>query len=272
MLIGALGGLGAWAASAVGRASPARAEGETIVVGGEYTTATSVTKLTNQTTGANVIEAVSTSAGAGVKGTSATSIGVWGASTEWTGVTGESVEAAGVAGVSTDGVGVRGFSANAQGVIGIGSIGVEGTSDSQFGWGVGGSNSVSGGIGVWGQANGAGSRGVWGNSNAGQAVRGQATSGTGVFGSATSGYAIQGSGRVRFGKVSGVATIQAGSTSRTVNPGVNVTTGSFVLLTPMANIGSRALWFTKNVTTNRITIRMSSSRSSATKVAWLLLG
>jgi hypothetical protein len=47
---------------------------------------------------------------------------------------------------------------------------------------------------------------------------------------------------------------------------------SFVLLTPMANIGSRALWFTTSTSADSITIRLSSSRSSSTKIAWLLLG
>ena len=116
------------------------------------------------------------------------------------------------------------------------------------------------------------SRGVIGQTLAGQGVRGQATSGSGVFGTASSGYALRGDGRLRFDKVSGVATITAGSTSKVVSPGVNVTNASFVLLTPKANLGGRALWFTTNPTTNRFTIRMSSARGSATKIAWLLLG
>jgi hypothetical protein len=51
-----------------------------------------------------------------------------------------------------------------------------------------------------------------------------------------------------------------------------VTSGTFVLLTPKANIGTRALWFTTSTTNDRITIHMSSARSSSTKVAWLMLG
>ena len=71
---------------------------------------------------------------------------------------------------------------------------------------------------------------------------------------------------------SGVATITAGSTSKVVTPGVNVTSASFVLLTPKANLGGRSLWFTTNATQDKFTIRLSSSRGTATKVAWLLLG
>ena len=103
-------------------------------------------------------------------------------------------------------------------------------------------------------------------------MRGQATSGSGIYGTATSGYAVRGDGRLRFDKVSGVATITAGSSSKVVDPGVNVTAASFVLLTPKANLGGRALWFTTNTTTNKFTIRMSSARGSATKIAWLLVG
>jgi hypothetical protein len=53
---------------------------------------------------------------------------------------------------------------------------------------------------------------------------------------------------------------------------INVTSSSFVLLTPKTNIGSRALWFTTDPAGNKFTIHMSSSRSSGTRVAWLLLG
>lgn len=69
-----------------------------------------------------------------------------------------------------------------------------------------------------------------------------------------------------------MATIGAGKKGVTVSPGVNVTPSSFVLLTPKTNLGGRNLWFTTNATANIITIRMSSARSSGTKVAWLLLG
>jgi hypothetical protein len=126
--------------------------------------------------------------------------------------------------------------------------------------------------GVYGQATqDSSSRGVWGRSNAGQGVRGQATSGVGVFGKATSGFALRTDGRAAF-STSGVASIAKGNVSVQVDPGVNVTSGSFVLLTPKVNIGSRGLWFTTNATANTFTIRMSSTRTSATKVAWLLLG
>ena len=128
--------------------------------------------------------------------------------------------------------------------------------------------------GVYGLSNeDATSRGVWGISTTGEGVRGEATTGVAVAGAAGSagGYAFRGSGRVRFDKVCGVASLAAGTTSKVITPGTDVTADSFVLLTPGADIGSRRLWFTKDTTANTITIRMSSSRTSATSISWLLL-
>ena len=103
------------------------------------------------------------------------------------------------------------------------------------------------------------------------AVRAQTASGVALHGSAGSGLALQAQGRAKFA-TSGVATIPAGSTSVTVNPGVQVTTGSFVLLTPKANLFGRSLWFVTKPSAGTFLIRMSTSRTAATKVAWLLLG
>jgi len=127
--------------------------------------------------------------------------------------------------------------------------------------------------GVYGYANqDAGAKGVFGKSPKGHGLHGVTYGGVGVYGSAKGGYALRTHGRIRADQVSGVATIPAGSTGVTVSPGVNVTSGSFVLLTPKANIGSRGLWFTTNASADTFRIRMSSTRSANTKVAWLLLG
>lgn len=206
LLAGALGGLGAWAASAIGRASPVRAaDGETVLVGGEYQS-TSVTRISNPTNASIVLEGVSSSG---------------------TGVVGVSTSFYGVQAISNTGSGVGAFSTSGMGV-----------------YGASGSH-----------------RGVWGFSD----------TGTGLFGSCGTGLALRAEGRIKF-STSGVANIPAGSSSKTVTPGVNVSSGSFVLLTPKANIGGRALWFTTNASANTFRIRMSSPRSSGTRVAWLLLG
>jgi len=110
-------------------------------------------------------------------------------------------------------------------------------------------------------------------SGSGDGVRGEATSGAAVRGTASgkAGYAFRGSGRLRFDKVSGVATIAANTTSIKVTPGTDVTTSSFMLLTAQSNIGTRSLYYTVDAAGDTITIHMSSSRTSSTVVAWLLL-
>ena len=63
---GIAGAIGAWA---VARSTPARAEGETVTVGGEFNTATSSTKITS-TANIKVLEARNGSSGATGVGTS----------------------------------------------------------------------------------------------------------------------------------------------------------------------------------------------------------
>lgn len=332
LLAGALGGVGAVVAGSIGAASRVRAEGESIAVGGEYTTATSRTRIRNQANNGEVFRAESAASGVAITGVSATDIGVRGESTESYGVFGTSVNGYGVRGESTNahaiyglspthnvvygasvsGTGVRGSCNEGIGCYGesLDSSGIYGISDSQFGVygvsqtsiGVRGGNyatnapaiqgrSVGNSTGVLGYSGGgtipaaqkktgvygaatqdANSRGVWGFSEEGRGVYGQSSSGVGVFGTSSGGFAIRGSGRVKLEKVSGVARIDTGSTSVTVHPDVNVTSGTFVLLTPKANLGSRGLWFSTNASANTFTIRISKARSSNTRISWLLLG
>jgi hypothetical protein len=244
LLAGALGGLGAVAASAVARVSPVRAEGETMVVGGDYDTATSPTTLKNQTNANDVLRAIS-GPGTSLYASSDSGHAVFAHGTSGVGVEGTSLSGIGVQAVGTNNYALRAISTQAT----AGRL----QTNSQFGAGVE--------VEVNHATNGRGAVEAY-----------HKGSGPAVWATATNGYAVRGSGRLRFEKVSGVATIAAGSTSRTISPGVDVTSGSFVLLTPKANLGTRALWFTTDSTNNRFTVRMSSARSSSTKVAWLLLG
>jgi hypothetical protein len=251
LLGGVIGGLGAWIASSIGRANPVRAEGEAVVVGGEYTTATSVTRLQNSTTTATVFQAQSTGGG----------VGIWGESSTSYGVSARSGTGIGLQGISTSNHAIAAFSQSTQNAAVLAESG--GNSTGLLAYSGSDTPVAMQKTGIYAVADqDSTSRGVWGFS----------PGGTGLFGESDAGYALRTSGRLRADKVSGVATIRAGRTSVTVNPGVNVTSGSFVLLTPKANIGSRGLWFTTSASGNTFTIRMSSSRSSATKVAWLLLG
>jgi hypothetical protein len=209
VLAGALAGLGAWAAGAIGRPNPVQAAtGDQLTVDGTFT-GSGITQLT--TSGQAAFKGISSDPGGNA---------LWGQATAATG----------------------------------GAWGVLGESTSSGGAGVVGLAEASSGttLGVYGFAASPAGVGVYA-ANGNEAV------------------ALQAVGRTKL-STSGVASISAGSTSKTITPGVNVTSSSFVLLTPKTNIGSRALWFTTDSATDRFTIRMSSSRSSSTPVAWLLLG
>jgi hypothetical protein len=180
MLVGALGGIGAVIAGAVGRASPVRAEGEAMVVGGDYNDATSATILGNSTGAATVFLAQSTAGGIGVYGYSNTNIATKGESVSSIGVDGISTSGSGVQGVSGSGAGVIGSSSSGFGVRGISSTttGVAGSSTDGFGViGVGNSNQAGGVKGVSSDG-----LGVWGESTNSTGVLGDSSGGIGVYG------------------------------------------------------------------------------------------
>ena len=261
LLAGALGGIGAVAAGAMAKVSPVHAEGEAIVVGGEYTDATSRTFLENSFNNDPVIETKSAGSGVGLLGASVGSYGV----------RGESGSGSGVLGTSSSGYGVYGYSSTNTAINayngGSGEPAIRGYSPADGTAVMGTSGTIADAkpkTGVYGYANqDSASKGVWGFSGRGAGLYGQANK---------NGYAVRANGRIKADKVSGVKTVSAGLTSVTLNPGVKVTSSSFVLLTPRANIGSRGLWYTTNPSAGTITIHMSSSRSSNTKIGWLLLG
>jgi hypothetical protein len=235
LLAGALGGLGAMAAGTIGRTSPVRAAtGDPVTVDGTFT-GSGITQIT--TSGTSGFRGVSSHSGASAILGQATAV-----SGGATGVRGETS--------STTGTGVTGTAAASSGA----NYGVWGYTNSTAGTGVIALAVASSGttFGVYAQSN--------------------SPNGVGVYAAnGVAGVALKTAGRATF-STSGVATITAGSTSRTVTPGVSVTSGSFVLLTPKVKISGRDLWFTTDTTNDRFTIHMSSSRSSGTKVAWLLLG
>jgi hypothetical protein len=117
-------------------------------------------------------------------------------------------------------------------------------------------------------------RGVHGKSTSGRGVFGQATSGAGLFGSATTGYALRTSGRLRFDKSGGSATIASGTKAVTVNPGIDLTSASVVIATLQANAGgtnavSRVI---VDTAANTFRIFLVSNASSNVKVGWLVFG
>jgi hypothetical protein len=78
-------------------------------------------------------------------------------------------------------------------------------------------------------------------------------------------------GRLRFSS-SGLVTIPAHATSITFSQGPGILTpASFMLVSAATDIGARRLWWTMNVAGNATTIHISSARTKATKVSYLLL-
>jgi hypothetical protein len=177
LLAGALGGIGAWAAGAIGRAHPARAaDGEAVVVGGEYT-ATSVTKISNLTNSNAVLQGVSSS------GT-----GVTGSSSSFYGVQAVSITGGGLGAFTNSGTGVYGAS---QSHIGVWAFSEATGQPASLGWSYGNRTGVQGysgtagsaptakaKTGVYGSASqDATSKGVWGKSAAGHGLHGESSSG-----------------------------------------------------------------------------------------------
>jgi hypothetical protein len=83
VLAGLGGALGALAATALTRPLPVHAEGESIIVGGDYPTATSSTTLKNVTNDSPVLIAQSVGSGIGLMGTSLAFAGVYGSGGEY---------------------------------------------------------------------------------------------------------------------------------------------------------------------------------------------
>jgi len=284
LLAGAIGGLGVWAAAAIGKTSPVLAEGEVLHVGDDFATATSLTRITNSANDSDVIMGKSLGFG--------------------TAVTGQGTSGAGLYGYSITGLGVHGFTGENIAVLGdnssdvhaavvgrsfSGSTGVLGTSDN------GPVPSAKPNTGVYGQGNDTStSRGVWGHSLAGFGVLGEATtgrgvqgtassgigvraaatSGTGIWASATTGYAVHADGRILLDKSAGLATIASGTSSVSVTPGIDLTSSSAVIATLNGNAGGSTAVkrVAINTTTNAFTIYLTANATAAVKVAWLVVG
>lgn len=226
-----------------------------------------------------------TTIGTGVRGASDSGLGVQGTSGSFTGVRGDSTSHIGVVGTSSSFIGVYGHTQTA-------------SQPGMLGQSLGGGTAIQGysgpalppatlpKTGVYGYAvQDASSRGVVGQSTAGQGVRGLATTGIGVRGYAsttgtagsfesTTGFAIQSSGRLSFGKASGVATIVSGLNGVTVTPGTDVAPGTLVLATLNGNAGgtTNILRVATDPATNRFTIILTANATANVKVAWLVLG
>lgn len=293
LLAGGIGGLVAVVAAALGRPLPASATDGDILHVGDELTATSVTKLTNLTNHARVLEATSSHgiavyatsdsaqaisgssvSNAGVRGSSATGAGVFGGSMSGHGVAGSSQSGRGVYGLSDTGAGLVGWSVSATGVLGTVGTSMPPTppaSTAVYGDAPGGT-SVRG---VHGRTTGG--RGVFGQATTGQGIRGYATSGTAIYAASAdpmAGYAIRALGRVKLDNCAGVATIGSGTKAKTVTPGIDLTSASAVVATLQGDAGGSTTVkrVAVNTTANTFTIHLTANATADVKVAWHLLG
>jgi hypothetical protein len=262
LLVAGLGAVAATAVGAIGRPLAAKAaDGDPILVG-DTVFGTGSTRIVSSSNNGGTFEADCTTDGYGLLGASAGGLGVLGVNQDG----------------AIDGIGVKGRSGsvpvNVADPIKTGVYGVATQDDTALG--VFGRSTV--GVGVKGQSNsGIGvigvstsSDGVYAASDSGVGVLALSNSNSGLYCQSDTGYALEAVGRLKL-STAGIAAIPAGSTSKTITSYL-LTAGSFLLLTPGVDIGTRRLWFTKNVAAHTITIHLSSSRTTATKISWLLLG
>jgi hypothetical protein len=299
IIMGAVGGLAAWAASAIGRPEPVHAHDPDDVALGDTNTGGHTTTIVCD--GEPALEGHSldvhgvigrtdsTDAGKGVAGY-ASAVNTTG---ETWGVYGESASTGGTGVYGTSpGTGVSGSadSANGTGVSGSGGkYGVWGQPGIPAGIGVYGWGGPSTGVigysgvidmgepppaarpktGVFGYSDiDSAAVGVRGESTAGTGVRGQATSGTGGYFASTSGAALAVVGKATFSRSKRV-TIGAGSSSLKVTL-AGVTTSSLVFAVLHSN---RAGVYVQAVVpaSGSFTIYLNKAVTSATYVAYFVV-
>lgn len=242
VLMGAFGGVAAWALTALGR--PPQAEAASYVVLGGDNTAAVPTRISDSSSAANAVAFVGRNDGGknGVVGLSMS----------------HAADAAPMLGGETGVYGYSDIDIESNGVWGftVQGVGVHGTSEY---------------ISVYGETDGG--TGVKGQSQSSIGVDGYSYQNVGVLAETTKGVALKTIGRVQLTRVSGVAVIPSGANHITVTPGVDILRGSFALLTPHSDIGTRRLWYTLDAAANTLTIHLSSiARPAAIAVSWLLLG
>jgi hypothetical protein len=179
----------------------------------------------------------------------------------------------GVKGVSSTGYGVYGTTeaASVPGLYGTNTAGgdaIQGVTTGAQASAVYGHNTSGGGSvakGVFGSATGGGT-GVRGESASGHGVEGVSSTGTGVYASGAMGLQVV--GKARFSR-SGITTISAGATSKTISL-AGVTTASMVLATSQQN--STVFVRSAVPASGAFTIRLSGAApTGGLKVAYFVL-
>jgi len=159
---------------------------------------------------------------------------------------------------------VVGHATSGQGVIGRSqtSAGVQGYSQTDAG--VNG----FGFFGVWATGDGFG---LFGTTSDGEGVHGESVNGTGGSFASENASALSTSGRLHFERVSGVATIPAGSFSKVIALNTDLSGDSFLLLTPRGSLVGRDLWYTVDLDADTFRLRLSKPLPYPIEVGWLII-
>jgi hypothetical protein len=196
LLAGALGGLGALVASAIGRPAITDAGSDGDVVLGMPNPTNFETTITNAGDNTTVLTVTNTHAGIALRGISATSTGVYGQSDSLYGAHGSSSAGYGVFGDSSSGTGMVGSSTSNVGVYGISASAGAATIGRSDGNGTG----VLGASASGGPAPAAKAKtGVYGyaaQDTSSRGVIGESPAGIGVYGISSTGYGVYSSGKV----------------------------------------------------------------------------
>jgi hypothetical protein len=243
LLAGALGGVAALAANAIGRPLEVRAADNGNFVLGNTNNATQLTYLLNNTDSDTVLGIQSTTGGLAISGVSNTNDGVVGTSQG---------AGNGVFGTSSTGVGVKG----------VGAFGVHGSNSAN---GVGVVGLGAGGTGVWGQS--ASGIGTYGQSDSGTAVSAWATAdGTALKAVRTapngSGWALDVMGRMKLSRSTSTS-VAVGSATKVVSLSYDITDTTNIYCTLDTN---QAGLYLRNIqrdhANNKITFRLSAAVAS----------
>jgi hypothetical protein len=143
-------------------------------------------------------------------------------------------------------------------------------------WGVLGESDVQDGVtgtgarnGVYGYTSNDGASGVYGqNLGAGNGVAGRADDGVGVLAASTHGIALSVSGKASF-KRSGIATIAAGKTTKTVS--ARLTSSSFILATVQDETDVAVKAVVRDLINNTFTIVLTKAATFNTPVGWFVI-
>jgi hypothetical protein len=103
-------------------------------------------------------------------------------------------------------------------------------------------------------------------------VRGQSLSGVGVQADSGLGYGLRvRSGGIKVDEASGIEIVPAGERRLRVEPGLDVTEDTIILLTPYANLRGGSAWVKKDVASDAFIINLPRAINRDARFGWLMI-